>query len=396
MPGTDGARGYIPSRQGTRVLFAFDDSVEIDTADVLSGDTRTVSGGDNYDRSDPLYGWFEGGDRAWLSALRLNDGFGGDFTVVQDVGGSGVPPAADLYDASSSKGIIPRLVDVRVSPDGSMLLLRYADDDGSGGVVTRFDVVRAATGLAVGTDILGGFAPPATPRWLPDSSGLYFVSSATLVDRIAPDGSGEATLYTVASPGSVILDFVVSPDYDGGALASSHCAYVRADGLVLQGTAVASGPHSVFVVDSLAGGQVASTDLASLLLVREMAYHPDGATVWADLAPPFQVIAPVLVINPQPAIERVNVFRATTAALLQSIVTTMDDLDIDRRGGKALLFIRDSGQDPGFPAAGLYLLGSDGTGPVAVPTPGFAVDGPPRWLTSWRHAPGMDSTSQVR
>src|SRR5207247_1015193 len=135
-----------------------------------------------------------------------------------------------------------------------------------------------------------------------------------------------------------------------------------------------------------AGGEAVSTDLGSLLFVREMAYHPDGATVWADLGTPAPLVGDVLVINPQPTSERVDVFRSTTAALVTSIVTTMDDLDIDRRGGKALLFVRDAAQDPNFPAAGLYLLGPDGTGAAAVPTPGFTVSGAPRWLTSWRHA----------
>ena len=97
------------------------------------------------------------------------------------------PAAADFYDARDAQGNVPSLNDVRVSPDGTMLLLAYSDDDGKAGFVTRYDVVNATTGAPVGIDVLGGFIPPRTPRWLPDSSGLYYQANPSTVERVAPE-----------------------------------------------------------------------------------------------------------------------------------------------------------------------------------------------------------------
>src|SRR5205085_6766591 len=122
-------------------------------------------------------------------------------------------------------------------PDGTKVLLRYTQFSFATQlllVFTRYDVIDAATGAPIGTDLpLAGNSPNvfrATPRWLPDSSGVYGVDAGgTTVTLSSPDGQTTSTLYTLANTDSVLDDFVVAPTYSPASPSSSRCGYVRTD-----------------------------------------------------------------------------------------------------------------------------------------------------------------------
>jgi len=384
IPNTSDGRGYVPSGDGRRVLFAVSDlqtdGTSLRAVDVADGSVLFESSPDLFVRaSDPLYGWFPGQPTNLFYAHREEpDGFF-DVFADDDVAGAA---HQNLRNGEFFEG----LIDVRIAPDGTMALLRYEDAFGGG---QRADVVSTSTGALLGDDLpilpLGPGSP--MPRWLPDSSGLTFVDGDEL-QRIDRDGGGLATLYVAPT---TLLDAAVADDFAPGSPAASHVAYLRTTGGQIVSFGGFTGPTTWFGTDVLAGGARVEQDLGADLGVGELAYHPEGTTVWCQLTSIGQIfvdgqarVGTAAVLPPPGAFEFVTVFDAATAATNRVIAAPLGALDIDKVSGDVLLWMQSASQDVQFPQAGLWRLEDDGTGGTTVSLGGLVPLDAPRFLTSWR------------
>lgn len=385
IPGTTDAYGYVPSGDGRRVLFALADNqtesswlraVSVPDGNVLfeSSETLDVLTG------EPLYGWFPGQPTNLYYAHRQ---YGKGFIDVfadADLGGA-------AHVNLRNGGLDRSLIDIRVSPDGTRAMLRY-DDYNEGGQV--LDVVSTSTGALIGGDLpvlpASYFSP--MPRWLPDSSGITFVDpyESSQVYRINPDGTGLAVLYVAPS---AVVDAVVSPDGQG-------LAYLRFEfdggGQIVGQGANGTTYGLVFGTDALAGGSRQEQPLGGDWNVSELAYHPDGRTVWCELSAYFRVIdGPSglqggLIDPPLNVFSFVAVFDDATALTNRVIGASLGQLDIDRVSGDVLLWVISGDDDPQFPSTGIWHLADDGTGGTPLDLGALTPQGPPRFLTSWRNA----------
>lgn len=392
LANTSGAEGYVGARDGTKVIWRSVDPMA-ETTKLLSSETSDstlhvlLSPADSFLTSDPLYGSISA-STVYTARDRFFDDVSHD--TVSTVGVTGVPAPNDLYFDASPTG---QLIDVRVSPDETMLMLRYRES--GEGTFDTLVIIDAATGAEVGTFLPGVENTSATtPRWLPDSSGFYFVEAGGQnVLRFDPNGTPRPTLYTMpAQPGAFIQDFVVAPSFGTVPLASTPCAYVRGTNAVAgQSTAIVIANDSFFVRDVLGGGALASQDLLAPVNVLELIYHPGGATVIADLVDARILGSKALTLFG----ETVHFFDATTAAELHSFRTSLEAFDVERTTGEVVVWFPVDGIDPNFPTAGLYRLASNGDTLGTISTGAFIQTGVARYLLSWRRTPG-ESASVIR
>ena len=399
LPNTQYATLYIPSPDGQRVKFRVSDP-EIDgqllrTVDTATGDVLWESDSSlSLQPYDPLFGWFPDTDHSFYAHAEFEVETGWDVFADVTLGGAEHQHLRDgPFDAS--------LVDVRVSPDGSRTLLRWNHYfEGFDSV----DVIASSTGAIVGSDLpvlpAGSISP--TPRWLPDSSGLYYPDPTVdgVVRRIDADGTDAGVLYSV--PGGSVLEFVLAPDASLASLSAARCAYVRAN-FVLQLIPAAVTPQgevaqtTLFGRDVLAGGARVEQDLGFVYAVNELAYHPGGHAVLAELSVESRIGGGQLgLINPPPAPTFVAIFDAADASTLRTVNVNLGALDVSRQHGAILVWIQTDTQDAQFPTAGIWRLAPDGSGGTLVDLPDWMAIGPPRFLASWRTACAEAYSSWVR
>ncbi len=192
-----------------------------------------------------------------------------------------------------------------------------------------------------------GFQSPM-PRWLPDSSGLTFVDG-DLLQRIDRDGDNLATLYV--SP-TELLDAAVADDFTAANPGAAHVAYVRSTAFLIVSAGGNTAPTTFFGTDVLGGGSRVEQDLGGIYGLAELAWHPDGASVWCQLNQFSQLIdgGNNAIIQPPPfAFEFLAVFDAASAATNRVINATFGAMDIDKVTGKALLWMQSAQQDAPVP-----------------------------------------------
>jgi hypothetical protein len=397
IPGTDDAFSFLPSTDGSRLVYdtsAGKGGTVVRTVDVADAWSRTVSANGAFVvGGDSLYGWFPDQDRCFYDYVPFTAGgasvpeyYSPGFTDgLAAVGGSGTPPAADFAFAGFATG----LVDLRFSPDGSMLLLRWRHDDFKT-FFERFDVVDAITGASIGTDLPVSFSRFGTmPRWLPDSSGLYYPGEdSDTVWRIDPDGGNAQQVSTLPDADGSLVDLVIAPDQALVGTANAHCAFFRR---VFPGNAPA---FDVFCVDFLALGDRHETALATTYFVSELIYHPDGATVWADLftgekldGPPSDVTPTLSQEIPISFGDVTVVFDSSTAAIVRTFDLPISEIDVALGSGFVLVHVPESSSELDLPSSGLYVAEPDGLNPVHQDL--LSPGSPGRWLHSWRHVPGF-------
>ncbi len=397
LPSSVNAELPIPSRAGDRVMYTLFDSPTESTflasADVSGGGQRSLLGpNDQFLWGDRFIGWLEDDTALFVETSRFD---GEQFSdVLRIVGGGGAPAPADLV-------VLPPgffLTDLRISPDGSLILVRLTDtfSKGSFELLQTYDAV---TGELVGTDLPGlpfTFSSPM-PRWLPDSSGLYWVDpELNEVDCVDADGMNPLTLFELPMvvQFDTIIDFVLSPTtWTGGTPSTAKCAYVRRSfGEVVVGAGLQVGPHDLLTISSLDGTGLVETDLGGTVVVNELVYHPNGAVVFGDFSPSLQDVG----LDAQAVIpgfgETVQMFHGTTAALLRTVVSSLADFDVDRVDGRVLVWIQGQLQDPLLTEPGLYVLPSDVSTATSVPLGSLLPIGPARFLHTWRRCPGSESS----
>ena len=394
---TADAEDFLPSIGGQRVLFVTTDfqaertilhTVDLDSAGGFP--SRELSDSQTDSLNDPLFGWLEtGDDEVYVERFPLPGPSGGPVTGEFDrlpATGPGTP-ATWSYPHPSTNSFLD---DVRQSPDGSLTLLRYISFGNF--TLARYDVVHSGTGNALQTDILPSRTDASlpTPRWLPDSSGLYYVDTNGVdVRAIDADGGNDRLLYTIGEIFEEIRDFVVAPDYDGADLANSHCAYVDRDLEITDDS---------LVVDTLDGAGPTFHDLNGAFAVDEMAWRPDGAGVILGL---FDNSRALRTTGGIPLSTQFLHFADATGAEQRRINASMGDLDVDRDTSEIMLWISSGLQDQAFAADGIYLLGfNDDADVLAVPgsagVPPTRAVGPARFIHSWRRTPGFSGSGQVR
>ncbi len=397
LPNSVDAELPIPSRAGDRVMYTlFDNPSEssfLASADVTGGGQRSLLGpDDSFSWGDRFIGWLESDTALFVETSRFDgEGFS---DVLRVVGGSGVPVPADL--AVLPPGFV--LTDLRISPDGSLVLVRLTDtfSKGSFELLQTYDAV---TGALVGDDLPGlpfGFSSPM-PRWLPDSSGLYWLDpEMNEIQCVDADGMNLLTLFTLPAPlaSDTLLDFVLSPTAWGGSPATVRCAYVRRNFGQVVGAGLVNGPIDLLTVSNLDGTGRSETPLSETVFVNELVYHPNGALVFGDFTS--SLVRGVRLggqaVSPGTG-ETVQMFDGGNAGLLRTVTTSLADVDVDRLSGKVLVWIQAGFQDPVLDTPGIYVLPPDVSTFGMVPLGGIVPIGPPRFLHTWRRCPGSESSS---
>jgi len=398
MPNSADAQLHIPSRAGDRVMYTlFDNPTEstfLESADVVGGGQRNlVAPDDSFVASDRFVGWLENDLALFVESSRFDGKY--FFDVLRVVGGDGDPAPADLVEMP----IATYISDLRISPDGSLILVRLVDTF-SKGFIEFLSVYDAVTGEPVGEDIPGisyGSSSPM-PRWLPDSTGIYWVEpKGNFVQCVDADGTNLLVLFTMPAPivGDALIDFVLSPTtWTGGTPATVRCAFVRRSFGQIVSTGMVPVDTDLLTVSNLDGTGLSEAALDGFVFVNELVYHPNGNLVFGDFSSLLRGGNGIdeQAVQPGPG-QTVGIFHAGTAAVLRSFFTSLADLDVDRVDGRVLLWIQGALQDPVLTEAGLYAFPADVSTSTLVDLGAVVPVGPPRFLHSWRRCPGTESSS---
>ncbi len=396
VAGTEGTADYLGSRDGSRVLYTLHPtspySSSLATFDVAASGPfaqREILPDGTFTESTNWFGWLGDQDRVYHE--RGTGSFGVVAEATSSDSFSAVPGGGGaVLDLVTKTGSV-NLRDIHVSPDRSKVLLQWTDFTSDlnvyADVVDATDGSPVATGLALVTSF-----PFPTVRWLPDSSGIYWIEQdgVTVTEAAAPSWT-PTTLYVLPAPNSVLKDFVVAPPFPP---AGQRCAYVREDQTLLpQG--IVSGPvgPDFFETDLLAGGDVNSTDLAGQFNVREMVplLSDNWQTSLVLVAMDDALFSPFTAF-PTPPNGHTLLFDLGAAVLTRDIPVPPSRIDLGRAVGKEghfLVWVDTTNPSyPEYPNPGVYELDSFGGNPTNVTPTGWVPTGPPRWLRSWRFAPG--------
>lgn len=365
---------FLPSPDGARVLFelfVFEGGQDFPTTQLWTTAEGAASatllvGEDEFVTSfDPTHGWLrQTGDVHFQEILLADPGQNlPDRTVVSTVGPAGDEAPATL----ASFGQLVFVADVRQSPNGRYLLVRFTANEDLQAIAVLEVPTRQI--VSIGDIPVGG--GQATPRFLPDSSGVYLVSDdRTQVLVYDPDGTGPSVLFDLPTDQGQLDDFVLGPDGD-------DYAYVaRLAAPVVEGPALVQPGNDGLRVGSLSGGERGDFDLGGDFFYDELAFHPDGATVFLD-----------------GFFTGLRLFDADDASQGPDLpVTGLSKVDIHRQDGRLLLVVGDDAAlDPG-----VYVAEADGTQIQPVPLPATFDVLEARWLETTRTAPCMGFVNRFR
>jgi hypothetical protein len=415
LAGTGNAFDYLGSFDGSRILYTVPDfqaeATSLRTVDTESPfDDREVLPNSTFASQDPLFGWLGEQDRVFHNHTQFGQSEiqpqGTSFTdhfSYREADGTG--PVVDL----ASKAFFTFLDDVRVSPDRTKVMLRWIQF-GKGNFYTT-DII-AIDGTMLVSNVAQFFADGRpSPRWMPDSSGIYFPDDEGTVTQLAlrpndpnfPDGYEPLTLYSLTVPNSVILDFVVAPNF-GPTPADQRCAFIRRDFGVSEAAFGDDTGPDFYDTDTLGGTDHTSVGLGDFVHVVEMVpafAHGSFQTsvVLVQLSIEERLLAPQAVLPSDPEMHTL-VFDLASTFLLADIPAPLSDIDISRgpdTAGQTLVWIQQTDVEtyPEYPTPGVYLLDTFFANPVNVTPPAFNVLGAPRWLQSWRTAPGHNAFNPV-
>lgn len=377
---------FIPSPSGDRVLYEVyvdDGSQDYPSAQLLSigledTDPVVLAGDDEVVTSyDPVHGWMRDAQRVFFQEYVLGEVEEPDRIEFSTVPGDASAPPTGLYELPSYGYV----TDVRQSPDGSMVLITYYGPYEA----EQVDVFDAATGEPISVALIPRGGGNATPRWLPDSSGVYLVSEdQSQVLAYDPDGGNERVLYTAPSSIGNLKDFVLAPDGDDYACVGRvvEPSFATAP----PATAAVQGSNDQIHVGSLSGGERGATDLGGSYYYDEMAFHPGGEFVFLDA---FYL--------------GLRYYRASDAGVAADLhAQRIGQVDVNALTGRLLIVVRPfqdrldlSGVAQGL-VPGVYVADADGANMTLVDLPAELEVLEARWLRSTRTAPCMGFVNRVR
>ncbi len=381
-------QSFLPSPDGETVLYELVDFQSEVYAPVLYGvgvqdGVPVLLAGDDeqIDTSGPTLGWMRDGSRVFFQEQVEGDPIDGEIganvTSFSTVPGDGSANPTSLYPL----GEYAYLEDVRQSLDGSLVMVAYY------GMYEELevDVFHSATGAPVSQGVIPFGGGQGSPRFLPDSSGLYGVDpDRETVERYDPDGTNPSTLFAPPPEHGSLKDFVLAPNGD-------DYAYVAFQYPVDAKPNEAAVPGSdALYLGSLSGGLREVVDLGMNTFYDELIFHPDGRHVFLDT---WQT--------------DVLMFAASDGAAGPDLcVSDISGLDISADDGRLLLVVRDPQQgitpsdriDRTFTELppGLYVADADGRNQQFVPTPADLDAFAARWLHTVRRAPCMGRSSCFR
>jgi hypothetical protein len=336
-------------------------------ATILAGDQDTVS------RSDPILGWLEGASDAFFELTVSGDDVVPSRTSIATVAGAGGVDPEELYFLDN----FAYTADLRQSPDGSLLLIHYfgAEED------DQIDVIRTSTGDAVSQDLIPFGGGQATPRFLPDSSGVYLVSQdGTQVLAYDPDGTNVTVLFTIPVAHGLLKDFVLAPNGEDYA----YIARLAPAVVGVEGPAVVAVGNDGLYVGTLTSGYRADVDLEQNVFYDELFFHPSGDHVFLDTrAAPMRMFA-TDDLTPTP---------------IDQEVESISHLDIQADSGDLLLLVVPAQaieQVAQIAGPGIYVSLPDGSEAVPVTIPSSLTVFEARWQHTIRNAPGMGFVNQIR
>lgn len=375
---------FAPSPDGTRVLFELSNyaTSQVEAQSGQNGygpDLWTVGYGDAaavelvgagdhaVSGSDPVLGWLRSGNRVFFEATDDTGGDDDGWTYLGEVPGDGGAGPSELYGLDW----YAYTNDIRQSPDGTLVLVRYY----AGEEYEQIDIFRAATGEAESQAVIPSGGGHATPRFLPDSSGVYLISDdRDEVVAYDPDGSNERTLLTVASSAGTLKDFVFAPNGD------DYAYIVRTIDVQQVGT-------DVLYVGSLSEGVSDTLDLQQDEWYDELIFHPSGEHVLFD-----SWYGSV----------RMLAFDGLTPAGIDQEVDAFDDLDIHAATGDILIVsfaqavVAGSSQVQQVAGAGIWIAGPDGSDATMMDLPSNLQVSAARWTRTIRTAPCMGYVNTIR
>ena len=351
----------VPTRDGVPVLLAGDD--------------------EEVDAFGPTFGWMRDGTRVFFqeqiaptAPIVAN---GSSITSLSTVPGDGSEAPASLHTV----GEFTFLEDVRQSLDGNLVMVAYFGPFEN----LLIDVIESADGTEVSSEAIPYGGGQSSPRFLPDSSGLYLVDTdGESVDRYDPDGTDPTNLFTPPAEHGFLKDFVLAPNGD-------DYAYIANAPLTdLNKPAAITVPGVDFLyLGSLSGGLRASVNLEQSTFYNELFFHPDGQHVFLDTFP-----------------TDVLMFRASDGIAGPNLgIEDVEQLDVSADDGRLLLVIRDlrggstsveGASNRGELAPGLYVADADGQNQQLVTTPAALEVRAARWLRTVRRAPCMAGSACFR
>jgi hypothetical protein len=410
IPDTSDANDYLGRPEGNGLLYVLEDSKaeasSLHTTDVPSLDTREVLAQGDFRRANPFFGW-HGTDGSSIYFNRFGISPQGDVQTLDAF--STVPYAGGAFDDlfAYDQGDM-FLEDVRYSPDGLLVLLRFFSfqQKSSRSLLVVLDELGNVLSSGLPTEV-DYFDP--MPRFLPDSSAIYYVADdGVTVRSVLPDGTGETTIYALPEPQAEFVDFVVAPVFNP---APQRCFYVRRDFGNLSSTGtMGTFDQDVLVSDELAGGDVHvnaffGTTVQVQDLVPLQGRNWSTSLVALQLVPSgfgeIDVIGNVSSAGGQFFFPSTYFFSLDDASLWREVPVPLAFIDFSHAPGLeghalASIPFTDTESFPEYPSPGLYHLDPFLGNATDVTPVGYDLAGPGRWLQSWRHAPGFSPFFGVR
>jgi hypothetical protein len=279
-------------------------------------------------------------------------------------------------------GVTRYVDDVRQSPDGDAVMLRYYN--WLIGQQSTTIVPSPAGGAPLSQGEIPSDVSLPSPQFFHVSDDLYFIVSGDEIGIYQRDGDAQ-TPYTVDDPtksGILLRHFAVAPDDE------TWAAVVD----VGPGS-FASLPTGTFAtgtelwIGTFSDGVLASYEFGSFYFPNELVWHPDGQGVFLDLS------------QYGTAYYTLQDDDGTYVDQRWLPVEGMHHVDVNRVDGRILLLITGFLQTDlvtgGKIDEGLYVGPADATDFDQVDTPDLGLLTSARWVQSWRHQPGQ-YTSRVR
>jgi|GEM_PF-4154885 len=338
---------------------------------------------------DPFFGWLRGSTSDEVFAVFYHP-------TLQQMGTPSGPldtyelqrrdalaaqPAVEMHERDSD---LYYPDDLRQSDDGASAMFRWGPSFSemlgappallATGAV---DVLNSPSGTPASLAAIQPNMSGSSPRFFTQSSDLYVISSATLVERWERDGTLVGTLFDPGfESGEILVDFALAPDDESFAMVVEVTSF---NNMLQQGF---STPETELWMGTLTDGVLATFSFFSQQFVNELVWHPQQTGVFLDLSNLFAAFYEL-------RDDKGDYIEETFLP-----VDGMQHVDVNRLDGRILVLVgsqlRSLTTAEAIPP-GLYVSPADASAFQQVAMPGLLDAVQARWIESWRNQPGMGS-----